>query len=106
MTRCEEMIIALFPSARPGIDFEFSKDDDGKIYLSRWDEVTLGKMPDLRMLRDHFMAYLERKRRTIPTIDMTDPCPWLDEVPPMEDIAVAPASIVPESCPKKVLIIR
>lgn len=106
MTRCEEMIIALFPSARPGIDFEFSEGENGEMCLSRWDEITLGKMPDLRILRDHFMAYLKRKQRSIPTIDMTDPCPWLDEVPPMEDIAVAPAAIMPEKCHKKVLVIR
>lgn len=106
MTRCEEMIIALFPSARPGVDFEFSQGENGEMCLSHWDEITLGKMPDLRMLRDHFMAYLKRKQRSIPTIDMTDPCPWLKEDEPSKDVAAAPRSAVSEKHSHKIYIVR
>lgn len=106
MTRCEEMIIALFPSARPGVDFEISIDDSGRSDIARWDEVTLGKQPQMCQIRKKFLEYLARKQKIIPTLDMSDPCPWLDEAPPMEEMALARSADVPENCPKRVLIVR
>lgn len=79
--RCQEMIIALFPSARPGIDFELTEKTDGQIEISEWNKITMGELVPMRQLREKFMEYLERKQRVIPTLDMSDPCPWLETVP-------------------------
>lgn len=79
MTRLEEMVIAAIPTARPGVDFSFTTDENGHADLSHWDDLKLGPRPSLEMLRNHFMRYLANKQRVIPTIDMTDPCPWLDQ---------------------------
>lgn len=96
MTRLEEMVVTVFPMARPEIDFEFTE-KDGKTCLSKWDAVRLGEKPDLRELRKHFLAYVQRKSKTIPTIDTTDPAPWLnDEIEEFE----APETKTAERQPK------
>ncbi len=79
MTRLDEMVISAIPTARPGVDFSFSTDENGHAELSHWDDLKLGPRPSMEMLRNHFMRYLANKQRVIPTIDMTDPCPWLDQ---------------------------
>lgn len=79
MTRLEEMVIAAIPSARPGIDFLFETDENGHAFLSHWDSLKLGEKPPLPILHAHFMKYLANKQKIIPTIDMTDPCPWLGQ---------------------------
>ena len=77
MTRLEEMILTFFPTARPDSDFAFKEHSDGTFYLAKWDELKLGEKPDLTVLRKHFLDYIERKSKVIPTIDTTDPAPWL-----------------------------
>lgn len=79
MTRLEEMVITFFPTARPGIDFTFVQNPDGTAQLDKWDTLRLGEKPDLRHLRKHFLDYINKKSKTIPTIDTTDPAPWLDD---------------------------
>ena len=79
MTRLEEMVIAAIPTARPGVDFSFETDENGHAFLSHWDSLKLGEKPPLPILHAHFMKYLANKKKIIPTIDMTDPCPWLNE---------------------------
>ena len=77
MTRLEEMVITFFPTARPETDFAFSETADGTFHLAKWDEIKLGEKPDLSVLRKHFLDYIKRKSKVIPTIDTTDPAPWL-----------------------------
>lgn len=96
MTRLDEMVIAAIPTARPGVDFSFETDENGRAVLSHWDELKLGSRPSLEMLRNHFMRYLKNKQRVIPTIDMTDPCPWLDQREFEPDTASATARNVVE----------
>lgn len=79
MTRLEEMVIAFFPTARPGVDFTFISNPDGTAQLDKWDVLRLGEKPDLKHLRKHFIDYINRKAKTIPTIDTTDPAPWLSD---------------------------
>lgn len=77
MTRLEEMILTFFPTARPDIDFAFKEHSDGTFHLAKWDEIKLGEKPDLTVLRKHFLDYIKRKSKVIPTIDTADPAPWL-----------------------------
>jgi hypothetical protein len=104
--RCQEMIIALFPSARPGVDFDLVEDSSGRVDVSMWNEITLGKPVPMCHLRQKFMEYLERKQRVIPTLDMSDPCPWLKEDEPSKDVAAAPRSAVSEKHSHKIYIVR
>lgn len=79
MTRLEEMVITFFPAARPGVDFDFATDENGKQYISKWDVLRLGDAPELAMLRKRFLEYIRRKSKVIPSIDTSDPAPWLDD---------------------------
>lgn len=96
MTRLEEMVIAAIPTARPGVDFSFETDENGHAFLSHWDSLKLGEKPPLPILHAHFMKYLANKKKIIPTIDMTDPCPWLDqhEFDPETDSAATARNVV------------
>lgn len=79
MTRLEEMVITFFPTARPETDFTFISNPDGTAQLDKWDTLRLGEKPDLKHLRKHFLDYINKKSKTIPTIDTTDPAPWLSD---------------------------
>lgn len=75
----DKMIQTLLPDAIPGKDFVIEEVGDGTAMLSQWNATKLGPNPGLEQLHDMYMRYVMRRKATIPTIDVTDPMPYLAE---------------------------
>ena len=75
----EKMIQTLLPDAIPEKDFSIEELGDGTAMLSGWNTVKLGPNPGLERLHDMYMQYVMRRKETVPTIDDSDPMPYLAE---------------------------
>lgn len=47
--------------------------------LSNWNTQKLGPNPGLERLHDMYMKYVTRRKATVPTVDASDPMPYLAE---------------------------
>lgn len=75
----EKMIQTLLPDAIPGKDFVIEEIGDGTAILSNWNTQKLGPNPGLERLHDMYMKYVTRRKATVPTVDASDPMPYLAE---------------------------
>lgn len=78
MATFADMIRASYPDAVEGRDFELKTGYDGNTEIGYWNEAKLGPEPDIIRLHASYMRMIAKRKERIPTLDASDPAPWLN----------------------------
>lgn len=79
MANFEKMIKMFYPDAVANVDYSLNTDEEtGAVEIENWNEAKLGPMPNVITLHSQYMKEIRKKKELIPTLDATDPAPWLN----------------------------
>lgn len=79
MANFENMVKMFYPDAIKDVDYSLNTDEEtGAVEIENWNAEKLGPMPNVITLHTQYMKEIRKKKELIPTLDATDPAPWLN----------------------------